>query len=89
MNTTRGLALDGIKDVTKLKKDDIQEWFKKVDRLKILATNFNDQSALEELNKHIQRMDWAFKALTGKNSPTVNKGQSYSPHSVSRSQSLT
>jgi hypothetical protein len=54
---------------------DIKQWFKAVDSLKILATSFSDEAALEELDSQIDKMNWVYKVLTGDNSPLVMKGE--------------
>lgn len=68
------VALNNIQQGKRMKKSDIQQWFKRVDRLRVLATSFYDTAALEELDRQIERMNWAHKVLTGTHSPVVNKG---------------
>jgi hypothetical protein len=55
---------------------DIKDWFKAVDNLKGLATAFNNEGALQELEEQIERMNWVYKALTGDTSPMMLKGAS-------------
>ena len=61
-------------DVSDLKVSDLLKWFKKVDRFKELATNFNENTVSTTLAPQIERMNLIYKALTGENSLTINKG---------------
>ena len=56
--------------------DDFKEWFKAVDTLKELAERFYDDDAIEQLDAHMQRLNWVYKGLTGDISPQVVKGAS-------------
>src|SRR6266702_1342796 len=69
------LVLNTIGVGVKLEVKVMHEWYKKVDRLKVLAKSFTDEDALKELERQIERMNWAYKALTGDNSPAVMKGE--------------
>lgn len=57
-----------------LKASDLRNWFKMVDRLKVLTASFNDPEATGTLDAQIDRMNLMYKTLTGDNSPEVNKG---------------
>ena len=54
----------------------MQMWFKKVDKLKVLAKSFSDADALDQLDQQIDRMNLIYRALTGDNSPSILKGES-------------
>ncbi|KAI9429463.1 hypothetical protein H4582DRAFT_2065217 [Lactarius indigo] len=69
-------ALNNIDDQRKLKISDFQKWFRKVDRLKLLASSFNDAPSLRDLDDQVTKMDAVYKALTGELSPSVTKGLS-------------
>ncbi|KAH9011667.1 P-loop containing nucleoside triphosphate hydrolase protein [Lactarius pseudohatsudake] len=69
-------SFNKIKSGEKLDVSKMRKWYQNVDRLKVLATSFSDESALEELGKQTDRMNWVYKALTGDNSPAVIKGLS-------------
>jgi hypothetical protein len=68
------LELDSIEEGTQLQAADLKEWFKRVDRLKVLAKSFNEVDALERLDAQIQRMNLIYRALTGDNNPSATKG---------------
>ncbi|KAN0128350.1 P-loop containing nucleoside triphosphate hydrolase protein [Lactarius tabidus] len=76
VETDFNAEINSIKDGSQLKASDLQKWFKRVDRLKVLATSFNEGDAINILNKQIDRMNMIYKALTGDDSLTVTKGLS-------------
>ena len=57
-----------------LKVSDLLKWFKKVDHFKELATTFNKNTVSTMLALQIEHMNLIYKALTGKNNLTINKG---------------
>lgn len=59
---------------SKLKVSILVKWFKSVDHLKVHVSTFNSKEATETLNAQIEHMNLMNKALTGNNSPKVNKG---------------
>ena len=60
-----------------MKKSNFQQWFKRVHRLRVLATSFYNTATLEELDRQIEWMTWAHNVLTGTHSPVINKGISH------------
>jgi hypothetical protein len=68
--------LHDIVEGVKIKAVDLQAWFKKVDKVKVLAKGFSDADAVDQLDRQIDRMNQMYKALTGDNSPSVLKGES-------------
>ena len=68
------LGLNTIGAGAKLKASELNEWFKRVDRLKNLAKSFNEEDARDKLDAQIRRMNLVYKSLTGDNNPSVTKG---------------
>jgi hypothetical protein len=67
--------LDAITDVTLLKVANVREWFKKVNRLKTLATSFSDDDAIAEIDRQMERMNLMYRMLTGKENEQTTKGE--------------
>ncbi len=54
---------------------DFQPWFKKVDRLIVLASGFGDEVAESALKEQMENIGEVYKTLTGELAPEMIKGR--------------